>query len=99
MIMDDDLAIVSLPASPYLDRANDDIEVLHDPRFIIAQHMEAFRKRAAEPFLDIFRTFCQNRCRVRRTLCHNIERWDQLQADAEQLDLEMQVRAQEVNLA
>ncbi|KAI6781851.1 N-alpha-acetyltransferase 35 [Emericellopsis cladophorae] len=99
MIMDDDLAIVSLPASPYLDRANDDIEVLHDPRFIISQQMEAFRKRAAEPFLDIFRTFCQNRCRVRRTLCHNIERWDQLQADAEQLDLELQARAQEVNLA
>ena len=48
--------------------------------------MELFRQRAAQPFLDILRTFCQNRCRVRRTLCHNVRAWDNLQLDAEDVD-------------
>ncbi|KYK55707.1 Mak10 subunit, NatC N-terminal acetyltransferase [Drechmeria coniospora] len=94
-LLDDDLSIVTLPASPLLDRDNDDVEAMQDPRFAIAQQMELFRKRAAQPFLDIFRTACQNRCRVRRTLCHVIRDWDQLQAEAEDVDQILQVKSKE----
>ena len=95
-ILDDDFSIVTLPASPFLDRANDEIEAVQDPRFAIAQHMEVFRQKAAQPFLDILRTFCQNRCRVRRTLCHTIRSWDSLQADAEEMDQMLHAKTQEL---
>ncbi|TDZ23369.1 N-alpha-acetyltransferase 35, NatC auxiliary subunit [Colletotrichum orbiculare MAFF 240422] len=89
-LLDDDFCIVSLPDSILLDRANDDIEATHDPRFAVAEHMESFRQRAAQPYLDILRTFCQNRCRVRRTLCHIVRDWENLQFDAEDLDQVLQ---------
>nr|XP_036586040.1 N-alpha-acetyltransferase 35, NatC auxiliary subunit [Colletotrichum truncatum]KAF6796231.1 N-alpha-acetyltransferase 35, NatC auxiliary subunit [Colletotrichum truncatum] len=85
-LLDDDFSIVSLPNSLLLDRANDEIEATHDPRFTIAEQMESFRQRAAQPYLDILRTFCQNRCRVRRTLCHIVRDWENLQFDAEDID-------------
>lgn len=85
-ILDDDFSIITLPASPWLDRLNDEVELPSDPRFVLAQQMELFRQRAAQPFLDILRTFCQNRCRVRRTLCHNVRAWDNLQLDAEDVE-------------
>ncbi|RSL98489.1 hypothetical protein CEP52_010296 [Fusarium oligoseptatum] len=94
-IMDDDFATVSMPASPQLDRANDEIEFPQDPRFVMAEQMELFRQRAAQPFLDVLRTFCQNRCRVRRTLCHIIRDWENLQADAEEIDQIIQVKVKE----
>lgn len=94
-ILDDDFAIMTLPASPLLDRSNDEIEAPQDHRFIIAQQMEAFRQRAAQPWLDILRTFCQNRCRVRRTLCHIIREWEILQFDAEEIDQIIQIKSQE----
>lgn len=89
-LLDDDLSTITLPASPLLDRLNDEIEAVHDVRFIMAQQMELFRQRAAQPFLDIFRTLCQNRSRTRRTLCHVIRDWDNLQFDAEDLDQYLQ---------
>ncbi|KAJ4004470.1 N-alpha-acetyltransferase, non-catalitic subunit [Fusarium irregulare] len=94
-LLDDDFSIVTLPASIQLDRNNDEIEVLQDPRFIVAEQMELFRKRAAQPFLDIFRTYCQNRCRVRRTLCHVIRDWENLQVDAEEIDQNIQIKLNE----
>ncbi|KAM0330519.1 hypothetical protein ACHAQA_003466 [Verticillium albo-atrum] len=95
MLIDNDLAIVALPCSILLDRANDDIEAPQDPRFIIAETMEAFRLKAAQPYLDILRTFCQNRCRVRRTLCHIIRDWENLQFDAEDFDQILQHQTKE----
>ncbi|KND94563.1 N-alpha-acetyltransferase 35, NatC auxiliary subunit [Tolypocladium ophioglossoides CBS 100239] len=94
-LLDDDFSIVTLPASPLLDRDNDEIEAIHDPRFAMAQQMEIFRQRAAQPFLDILRTACQNRCRVRRTLCHIIRDWENLQVDAEDMDQLLQVATKE----
>jgi N-alpha-acetyltransferase 35, NatC auxiliary subunit len=94
-LLDDDLAITVLPSSPQLDKANDDVEAVHDPRFTVAQQMEFFRQRAAQAFLDILRTFCQNRCRVRRTLCHIIQDWDTMQVDAEEVDQIIQVQLKE----
>ncbi|KAF4510813.1 hypothetical protein G6O67_002676 [Ophiocordyceps sinensis] len=94
-LLDDDFSIVTLPASPLLDRANDEIEATQDARFIMSQQMELFRQRAAQPFLDILRTACQNRCRVRRTLCHMIRDWENLQIDAEEIDQILQLLTKE----
>lgn len=89
-ILDDDLSILVLPVSPLLDRANDDVEVIHDPRFVFATEMENFRLRARQPFLDVLRTACQNRCRVRRSLYHVVRAWDSLQVEAEEIDFSIQ---------
>lgn len=94
-LIDDDLSILTLPASPLLARSNDDIEAVQDVRFTMSQQMELFRQRAAQPFLDIFRTFCQNRCRIRRTLCHLIRDWENLQMDGEDIDQILQVKTKE----
>ncbi|PSS22902.1 hypothetical protein M430DRAFT_33575 [Amorphotheca resinae ATCC 22711] len=88
-IIDEDLASTVLPANKLLDRGNDDIEVPTDPRFNMASRMELFRSRAAGTYLDILRTICQNRCRIRRTLCHTISDWDNLQLDAEEIDQDL----------
>ena len=37
-----------------------------------------------QPFIDSFRTACLNRCRIRRTLCHSVIEWDNLQAEVRQ---------------
>jgi len=89
-ILDEDLATTTLPASPLLDSINDEVEIPSDPRFNMATRMEIFRQRAAGAYIDNLRTICQNRCRIRRTLCHAIVDWDNLQLDAEQLDVELQ---------
>ncbi|TVY62254.1 N-alpha-acetyltransferase 35 NatC auxiliary subunit [Lachnellula suecica] len=86
-VLDDDLSSTVLPANQLLNRANDEIEFPNDPRFKMAENMELFRSRAANSYLDILRTICQNRCRIRRTLCHTISDWDILQLDAEELDI------------
>src|SRR5687768_17966817 len=39
-ILDDDFSIITSPASPLLDRANDEIEAPQDPRFVIAERSE-----------------------------------------------------------
>ncbi|PBP23912.1 Mak10 subunit [Diplocarpon rosae] len=95
-VLDDDLGTVVLPANKLLDQLNDEIEVTHDPRHKMASQMELFRSRAVGPYLDIMRTICQNRCRIRRTLCHTIVHWDTLQLDAEELDVELREFTEEV---
>jgi predicted phosphohydrolase len=94
-VLDEDLSCTVLPGSQLLDRGNDEIEVPHDPRFNMASKMEIFRSRAAGSYLDILRTICQNRCRIRRTLSHTIADWDNLQLDAEELDLELRAFTKE----
>ncbi|ORY63957.1 Mak10 subunit, NatC N-terminal acetyltransferase-domain-containing protein [Pseudomassariella vexata] len=89
-LIDHDLSIVSLPCATQLDLANDTIEVPTDPRHRTSNEMTIFRQRVEECYLDVFRIFCQNRCRVRRTLCHNIQAWDALQADVEEIDTRLQ---------
>ncbi|KAM7199598.1 N-alpha-acetyltransferase 35, NatC auxiliary subunit [Rhypophila sp. PSN 637] len=94
-VLDDDLAIVSMPRHRLLDPANDTVEVPHDPRFAMAHQMKLFRQRATQSYLDIFRAFCQNRCRVRRTLCHSIQDWETVQMDAEETDQLLQIQLDE----
>ncbi|KAI2616365.1 Mak10-domain-containing protein [Hypomontagnella submonticulosa] len=97
-ILDHDLSIVVLPCAPQIDPSFDQIELPTDPRHQTAAQMEIFRQRVAECYLDLFRIFCQNRCRVRRTLCHTIQEWDMLQADVEEIDQLLQVALDEKSL-
>lgn len=85
-IMDDDLAIVVLPANILLDPINDEIEVVQDPRFALAKQMEEFRIRSFPAYLEIFRTLCQNRSRARRMMCHILQEWEHVQMDVEDID-------------
>jgi hypothetical protein len=94
-ILDDDLSTIVLPCSILLDPANDAVEAPHHPRYAIAHQMELFRQRAAQSYLDIFRTFCQNRCRVRRTLYHMLQDWETVQLDAEEVDQLLQAQIEE----
>ena len=77
----DDLTEVALPSDITLSPHNWEIEVPTDPRFLMARRMDRFLSRAGQSFLDIFRAICQNRSRIRRTLCHTIQDWDGLQLD------------------
>lgn len=85
-----DLRLLVLPASPLLDAANDAVEAPSDPRFQIASQLNQFVSRYGQSFTNIFRTYCLNRPRVRRTLCHAAIEWDQIQADAEDIDTVLQ---------
>ncbi|CAK7566588.1 MAG: N-alpha-acetyltransferase, non-catalitic subunit [Sporothrix epigloea] len=95
-IMDDDLAVVVLPANMILDPANDEIEAVQDPRFALAKQMEEFRVRCFPSYLDIFRTLCQNRSRSRRMMCHVLQEWEQIQVDAEEIDNLVQTALNEI---
>ncbi|KAI9840780.1 MAG: hypothetical protein M1837_001310 [Sclerophora amabilis] len=86
----DDLAETTLPADILVDRQNQEVELPGDPRFQINQRMDIFVSRAGQSYLDLFRALCQNRSRIRRTLCHTILDWEQLQIDAEDIDAELQ---------
>jgi hypothetical protein len=97
-LVDDDLSLVVLPGSILLDPANDAIEAPNHPRFTMSLQMELFRQRAAQSFLDIFRAFCQNRCRVRRTLFHSIQDWEMVQLNAEEIDQILQTATEETPL-
>ncbi|KAI0182140.1 Mak10-domain-containing protein [Hypoxylon sp. FL1284] len=94
-VLDHDLSIVVLPCAPQIDPSYDSIEIPTDPRHQTAAQMEIFRQRAADCYFDLFRIFCQNRCRVRRTLCHSIQEWDMLQTDVEEIDQLLQVALDE----
>lgn len=37
--------------------------------------------RCLQPFVDTVRSACLNRCRVRRTICHTVVDWDNLQME------------------
>lgn len=91
----DELAELVLPANILLESSTDEVEVPSDPRFQIAQKMDGFMKRFAQPFVDTVRCPCLNRCRMRRTLCHTLVDWDNLQMEAEEIDLELRTLSAE----
>ncbi len=82
----EDLKALVLPASVLLDPANEAIENPVDIRFRVASQIAQFIHRAATPFMNQYRSFCQNRCRLRRLLCHAALELDNIQADAEEID-------------
>ncbi|KAL2872538.1 N-alpha-acetyltransferase 35, NatC auxiliary subunit [Aspergillus lucknowensis] len=91
----DELAALVLPSSILLEASIDETEVPSDPRFQIAQLMDGFVRRISQPFIDTFRSACLNRCRIRRTVCHTIADWDNLQMEAEDLDEQLRILSDE----
>ncbi|KAJ9604516.1 N-alpha-acetyltransferase, non-catalitic subunit [Cladophialophora chaetospira] len=58
-----------------------------DQQIELGSRVDLFLDRCGQSFLNLFRTLCLNRCRVRRTMCHAALEWDQIQAEAEELDI------------
>lgn len=96
-LLDHDVSLGVLPCGPHFDRSFDAVELPTDPRHQIASAMELFRHRVADLYLDLLRVLCQNRCRVRRTLCHQIQEWDLLEADVGEIEERMQAPLREVS--
>jgi N-alpha-acetyltransferase 35, NatC auxiliary subunit len=57
-----------------------------DEQIELGSRVDMFISRCGHSFINLFRTICLNRCRSRRTLCHAALEWDQIQAEAEELD-------------
>ncbi|SZF04999.1 unnamed protein product [Blumeria hordei] len=85
-VVENDLSTTILPSHMLFLPEYDEVEIPSDPRHKVATQIESFRSHAAGSYLDLMRTLCQNRCRIRRSLCHSIIEWDNLQYHAEQLD-------------
>ncbi|KAI0872775.1 Mak10-domain-containing protein [Hypoxylon argillaceum] len=96
-LLDHDVSLSVLPCGPHFDRSFDDVEIPTDPRHHIASSMEVFRQRVADPYVDLLRVLCQNRCRVRRTLCHQIQEWDALEADVGEIEERLHGALEEVS--
>ena len=80
-----------MPANVVLDPAFEAIELPSDQRFQLASQLDDFVFKCGQSYLNIYRTYCLNRCRIRRTLCHAVVEWDQIQADAEECDAAIQL--------
>ncbi|KAI1428458.1 Mak10 subunit, NatC N-terminal acetyltransferase-domain-containing protein [Xylaria sp. FL1777] len=96
-LLDHDLCVSVLPCGPHFDRSFDDVEVLSDPRQKVAAAMTVFRHRVADPYFDLLRLLSQNRCRVRRTLCHHIQIWEALETDVGDIERHLQAPISDVS--
>lgn len=72
-----------------MDPANEDVEMPQSPRYQIHSRTSWFTQRAARSYLDLYRSLCQNRSRLRRSLCRSILDWDSFQVEAEEVDFEL----------
>ncbi|KAL9097683.1 MAG: hypothetical protein Q9165_000009 [Trypethelium subeluteriae] len=84
-----DLRELTLSEDPLLDPVNWEVEVPSDTRHRIAERIDSFAFRATQDYSDLFRSLCQNRCRIRRTLCHVVQSFEYLQIDAEHIDCDL----------
>lgn len=91
----EDIRCLVLPRGLLPDLAGDMVDIPTDQQIEHSSQLDLFVNRCAQSFLNLFRTFCLNRCRVRRTLCHATIEWDQIQAEAEELDTSTQFLANE----
>lgn len=92
-----ELRSLVLTASPVLDPINWTLspplnpQVSKDKRINLAQLIDEFTERANQTYSDIWIALGQNRCRLRRLLCHVLQGLDQLQSDASSIDEELQM--------
>ncbi|KAI9718854.1 MAG: hypothetical protein M1828_006543 [Chrysothrix sp. TS-e1954] len=70
-----------IPIDSILDGSFWEIEVPTDPRYEVARKFDWFFERAAQPFANVFRALCQNRCRIRRFLTNILPEFDDLSAE------------------
>ncbi|KAF2146119.1 uncharacterized protein K452DRAFT_219746, partial [Aplosporella prunicola CBS 121167] len=90
-----DLEGLVLPADPILDPINWTIEqpvnplVGTDNRAMMANVVNEFGARTTPQYLELWTTLCQNRCRTRRMMTHNLLAFNNLQLDVEVLDQDL----------
>lgn len=89
-LMANDMQSITLPASMVLEAFHSNDHALSGPVKLVRQYFLDFVNKTERSFFNIWRTFCLNRCRIRRTLCHAALEWDNIQAEAEELDEELQ---------
>lgn len=85
-----DLRLLVLPNSVLVSEPSETTPILSEDQFQASSQVEYFISRYGQSYLNLFRTFCLNPSRVRRTLCHAAREWDQIQAEAEELDTVVQ---------
>jgi N-alpha-acetyltransferase 35, NatC auxiliary subunit len=61
-------------------------DVSHEDQDEFASRFRRVSIDYAQSLVNLFRTFCLNRCRMRRTMYHAALEWDQIQIEAEELD-------------
>ncbi|KAK5043579.1 hypothetical protein LTR84_011386 [Exophiala bonariae] len=81
-----DLQLLVLPNTALVTEHSDTTLTLSEEQLQTLSEFEYFIGRYGQSYLNLFRTFCLNPSRVRRTLCHAALEWDQIQAEAEELD-------------
>ncbi|OAG45072.1 hypothetical protein AYO21_00420 [Fonsecaea monophora] len=87
----EDIHSLTLPTALSFGSSNSEIEDIPDHQQIdLLAKVDLFLNRCGQSFLNFFRTYCLNRCRVRRSMCHAALEWDQIQAEAEDLDVFIQ---------
>ena len=86
-----DLESLVLPNDTLLHPDDGTQQTMSDESQKFHKLIEEFISRCSQPYLNYFRTSCLNRCRIRRTLCHACVEWDNLQAEAEELDGDLRI--------
>lgn len=82
----EDLRSLTLPASPLLSTSDGAFGRTYFGSQKVASSMRTFTEKLEQAFINIYRAFCLNNCRIRRTFCHALIEWDALQAEAEEMD-------------
>ncbi|KZZ87759.1 Mak10 subunit, NatC N(alpha)-terminal acetyltransferase [Ascosphaera apis ARSEF 7405] len=82
-----------------LDPENSKVEHPEDPRFKIAAIVDGFIERFSPTFVDMYRSLCLNRCRVRRFMTHTVVDWDVIQSEAEEIDTQLQQLTKEPGIS
>jgi hypothetical protein len=100
-----DVKTLVFPSSPVLDPSNwaysppRDPMLPKPPRLQFVMLIDEFVDRCSQPYMDLWVTLGQNRCRLRRMFSHVVSAWDMLQGDASAVDTDMQQAAEELGLA
>jgi len=85
-----DLQLMVLPNSVLMTEGFGNTPGLNEEQIQALAQFDYFINRFGQSYLNLFRTFCLNRSRVRRNLCHAALEWDNIQAEAEELDSAVQ---------
>jgi hypothetical protein len=99
-----DVKTLVFPASPVTNPANWTLSpprnplLSKPPRLQFAILIDEFVDRAGQPYIDLWVTLGQNRCRLRRMLTHVIVAWDLLQQDASLIDADIASAATELGI-
>ncbi|MCJ1385491.1 N-alpha-acetyltransferase 35 NatC auxiliary subunit [Xylographa soralifera] len=88
-----------LPADILVDMANYTVEAPQSRKFQIAKRMDVFVGRVGQSYLDTLRAMNMNRSRMRRMLCHTILDWENIQLDAEEIDMSLREYTHEEPIA